>query len=568
MQRFDRPLWQQFWAIAKPYWFSQEKWRARGFLFLLLFFSLGSSIFLILETLQRGEIISSLAAKDSRRFVQAILLFLGIIVVSVPLLSFNSYLQALLSLYWRRWLTHRFLNRYFDNQTFYQISFHPDIDNPDQRIAEDIKTFTQQSLYFLVILIESVLQLIGFTGVLWSISKPLMVVLIIYAIAGTVLTMVVFGRVLIAINFNQLKKEANFRFGLVRIRENAEAIAFYRGQKQEYNQVEQRFLEALKNFNHLIRWRLNLTLFQNGFQYLTFILPSIILAPQIFSGELEIGAIVQSETAFGRIWMALSLVINQFEQLSALAAGVNRLETFAQALKTPTVLPPKGATTIDTVENCHLALQHLTLQTPNYQTTLVRDVSLAVPPGQGLLIVGASGVGKSSLLRALAGLWRSGTGTIIRPALPQMLFLPQRPYMILGSLRRQLLYPNTQAPLDDQQLLQILLQVNLANLEEKFGGLDAVEDWSQVLSVGEQQRLAFARLLLTQPRYAILDEATSALDLKNEELLYLKLQQTSITFISVGHRSTLLKYHQQVLELAGDQAWHLRPATGYRFNAE
>lgn len=220
------------------------------------------------------------------------------------------------------------------------------------------------------------------------------------------------------------------------------------------------------------------------------------------------------------------------------------------------------------MENCHLALQHLTLQTPNYQTTLVRDVSLAVPPGQGLLIVGASGVGKSSLLRALAGLWRSGTGTIIRPTAEQMLFLPQGPYMILGSLRRQLLYPNIQAPLDDQQLLQILLQVNLADLEEKFGGLDAVEDWSQVLSVGEQQRLAFARLLLTQPRYAILDEATSALDLKNEELLYLKLQQTSITFISVGHRSTLLKYHQRVLELAGDRSWHLRPGAGYRFNAE
>jgi putative ATP-binding cassette transporter len=556
--------WLQFWKVARFYWFGEEKWRARGLLFLLLILSLGSSSFLVIESLQRGEIISSLAAKDPERFLQAIWLFLGLILIGFPLLSFSTYIQGKLSLYWRSWLTHYFLNQYLEQQTFYQISLQTEIDNPDQRIAEDIKIFTQQSLYFLGIFLDAILQLIGFAVVLWIISKPLMLFLLIYALVGTVVTFVIFGKVLTRINFEQFKREANFRFGLIRVRENAEAIAFYQGQIQEQAQVQQKFLDVFKNFQKLIRWQFNLNVFQNGYQYINFILPFIVLAPRIFSGELEVGAVTQSQAAFERIGFALGLVINQFDKLSLIAAGVRRLVTLTQAMEKQTYV--SNTSTIDRKENADLALRHLTLLTPDAQNILVKELSITIPSGQSLLIVGASGVGKSSLLRAIAGLWHSGSGIIERPKREQMLFLPQKPYMILGSLRQQLMYPNSKSEIDDRQLLQLLEQVNLAHLMIRYNTLDRVEDWSNVLSLGEQQRLAFARLLVTRPKYAILDEATSALDINNEARLYQQLQGTSLTFVSVGHRPTLIKYHQQVLELAEDHSWSLSLAVNYRFN--
>jgi putative ATP-binding cassette transporter len=205
-----------------------------------------------------------------------------------------------------------------------------------------------------------------------------------------------------------------------------------------------------------------------------------------------------------------------------------------------------------------VAVEHLTLQTPNYQRTLIEDLSVELATGQGLLVMGPSGCGKSSLLRVIAGLWKSGKGAIVRPEADQILFLPQRPYMILGTLRDQLRYPQTHLEVEDSHLKQVLEQVNLADLDERFGGFDAEADWADVLSLGEQQRLTFARVLLNKPNYAILDEATSALDLDNEERLYQHLRAIGTTFLSVGHRSTLANYHQSVLELSQDKTWQVR----------
>jgi putative ATP-binding cassette transporter len=298
----------------------------------------------------------------------------------------------------------------------------------------------------------------------------------------------------------------------------------------------------------------------NTYEFLPFVLPALVVAPAIFAGEMEVGKVSEAQGAFMRVFFSLNVVVARFQQLTTFGAGINRLYTFAEFLEQTeaTQASDEQQPRIQTVEAMRLAVEHLSLQTPNGKRTLVEDLSIELRAGQGLLVMGPSGCGKSSLLRAIAGLWNSGTGAIVRPEPEQILFLPQRPYMVLGTLRDQLLYPNTHLEVEEQHLKQVLEQVNLAGLDERFGGFNAVQDWADVLSLGEQQRLTFARLLLNKPKYAILDEATSALDLGNEQRLYQHLQAKGTTFLSVGHRSTLANYHQSVLELSQDKTWQLK----------
>jgi putative ATP-binding cassette transporter len=561
MDRLNFNVLQQFWTIAKSYWSGDEKWQARGLLLGVVLFLLAYTGLSVVLNNKRGVLISALSAQDEPRFWQTVIIFIAVLVIYAPLLAGYTYLRDRLSLQWRKWLTHRFVDNYFRDRAYYNLHIsETEIDNPDQRIAEDVRSFTQESLTFLLRLVESVLSTIAFSSVLWGISRPLVFFLVLYALIGTLVTSAVFGKPLVRLNFEQLKKEANLRFSLVRIRENAEAIAFYQGEEQESNQVKHRFLDVFENVKRLLVWELNLNVLTNAYEFIPFVLPALVVAPAIFAGEMEVGKVSEAQGAFVRVFFSLNVVVARFQQLTTFGAGINRLYTFAQFLEqteeTQASEEPKPR--IQTIEADRVAVEHLSLQTPNYQRTLVEDLSVELAAGQGLLVMGPSGCGKSSLLRAIAGLWDSGTGAIVRPESNQILFLPQRPYMVLGTLRDQLLYPNTHLEVDEQHLKQVLEQVNLADLDERFGGFDAQQDWADVLSLGEQQRLTFARLLLNKPNYAILDEATSALDLGNEERLYQHLQEKGTTFLSVGHRSTLASYHQSVLELSQDKTWQIK----------
>ena len=422
---------------------------------------------------------------------------------------------------------------------------------------------------------------------LWGISRELVLFLVVYAVVGTVLTIGVFGQPLVKLNFEQLKKEANFRFSLVRVRENAEAIAFYQGEGQESAQIKDRFMAAFDNYKKLLNWELALNGLTNFYEFIPFVLPAIVVAPGVFSGEVEVGKVSEAQGAFIRVFFSLNVIVARLQSLTAFGAGIDRLYDFSDAigdvespeavaakeelpilaasLEAGTVAEP-DTTAADATEadlptialeiSPTLALDSLTLQTPNYQRTLIENLSLTLDSAGSLLVMGPSGCGKSSLLRAIAGLWQSGTGTIHRPDIQDLLFLPQKPYMVLGSLRQQMLYPYPDTKATDAQLTEVLKQVNLPDLAERYeNGFDTVEEWGDVLSLGEQQRLSFARVLIHQPAYTILDEATSALDRANEAQLYRRLAAAKNAYISVGHRESLEDYHQSLLRLAEDHTW-------------
>lgn len=552
-------------ALALPagyLWFTRKVmdngWRLLGLLISLLLAVNGLNV--LLSFLNR-DMINALQVKEVPAFWQAITILASVFIIGIPIVVCYRWVRDLLGNAWRAWLTEEIMSRYFAKRKFYKISQMGTVENPDQRISEDVKLFTQGALRFMLIVLDSVITVMSFATVLWSISHMLSVTVIIYAVVGTVAT-VLFGKRLIGINYKQEEFEANFRYQAVHIRNNAEAIAFYQGEQMEKQSIISRFGEAIKNYNFLIRWQRNLAFFTQGYDYLVVVLPILVLAPLYFTegSGVTFGHIMQANSAFGQILAALSLFVAEFATLSLFAANVNRLGDFMDELERPDEPNTAEHPRISFARGSNISLKDVTMMTPNFARTLVTGVNVDVQPGESLLFVGPSGSGKSSLLRVIGGLWDAGTGQVTAPDSKEMFFLPQLPYLPLGSLRLQLTYPNANSTATDEELRSVLKTVNLDGLIEKFakeGGLDAVKHWADVLSPGERQRLAFARLLLNKPKYAILDEASSALDPANEELLYETLKASGTTFLSVGHRESLRVHHSKVLELDGKGGWRI-----------
>ncbi|KAH1237372.1 ABC transporter D family member 2, chloroplastic [Glycine max] len=554
--------------------------------------------------------------------------------IAMLIFVLRDYARETLSLRWRSWMTRYYIDRYLKNQTFYKIQSQSIIDNPDQRIVDDLSSFTGTSLAFSLTLFNAAVDLISFSNILYGIYPPLFVVLIVYSIGGTAIS-VFLGRGLVNLNFLQEKKEADFRYGLVRVRENAESIAFYSGEESEMQLLLQRFKSAFENLTQLLIASRNLDFFTSGYRYLIQVLPAAVVAPLYFSGKIEFGVINQSLSAFNHILGDFSLIVYQFQAISAFSAVINRLGEFDDVLDrsssnslTDTVediqitykdfssssaLESNGSTPPEKYATL-LEIEDLILKTPS-ESTLIRDLSLTIKEKDSLLVMGPSGSGKTSLLRAMAGLWKTGTGKITYYVkggeYPEqsicsdvntpvnnandtyeargkclsrksgIFFLPQRPYMVLGTLREQLMYPtwtDDVVPMSDStkeknalpfltnlpnldnandkpmkpttdELIKVLEDVRLGYLLARFS-LDSIHEWSSVLSLGEQQRLAFARLLLSKPQLALLDESTSALDEVNEVHLYQKIGAANITYVSIGHRSSLCAYHDKILSIS------------------
>ena len=554
MDRFDRTFLKRWWSLAKPYWFSER--RRQGLILLAvlivltaLFIGINAQLSFIWRNVN-----NALNARDYLAFRRNIIYVVVIFLVFIPVQAFYPWFSGRLRILWREWMTHHLMKRQFTDRAYYRIGQSGSVDNPDQRISEDIASFTRGALSYVDLFGTSLVNGFVFLVILWTISPVLAPICVAYCVVGTWVSMKV-GRPLIPINFDQQRYEADFRFALVRVRDNAESIAMYGGEPREMNHLLGRFAALFNNYNRLIYRQRRLAYVTRTYDNAVSLLPYVALAGAYFAHRMEFGQFLQAAGAFGTVKDSFSVVVSSLEELTDYAAVVNRLATFQEQCEAVSA-PRLDRERIQTRKSDRITVDAMTLRTPDGRATLVRDLSFDVAPGQGLLLRGPSGTGKTSILRALAGLWDNGKGRIERPELTNALFLPQKPYLILGTLRDQLCYPRATGVSDDD-LTRALNEVNLADLPKRSGGLDVELDWASMLSPGEQQRLAFARLLINHPQYVFLDEATSALDRTNQERLYRLLCAMKITFVSVSHSLEIVDYHDQILELTGDAHWIL-----------
>ncbi len=550
----------QLWAITKAFFRSERRKRARVLLGLLLFLSIAYVGVTVLTSYAGRDFITAIEKKDGAAYVSAMWRYLGTFVVAILINVWYRWAEQSLALLWREWMSQHLIKRYFNNRAYYRLRGSENIDNPDQRICEDVRNFTQDSLGYALMVVNSVMTLVGFLGVLWSISGALVGVAVVYAIVGTFLCFVI-GRRLVRLHYDKYQKEADLRYGLVRVRDNAESIAFYRGEKREHLDLVQRVASVVMNMRSIIVWTRNLGFFRNSYNYLALVVPILIVAPMFMRGEMPFGVVTQTLEAFAAVLGAVSLVANNFEGLSAYLAGVQRLGILWDELDDFDAEEERSARESELQldeTSTKVKLDKLNVLTPDGAKHLATDLSFELSGTQSLIIMGASGSGKSSIMRTIAGLWPSGAGALERPALAQLMFLPQRPYMVTGNLRDQLRYPDQNRKDEDDHIREIMERVNLADVLGRVDGdLDRVIDWTNVLSLGEQQRVAFARLFLRLPKFVFLDEATSALDEDNQRRIYEMIRQSGMGFISVGHRETLIQYHDRVLLLEGDGRWHI-----------
>ena len=598
IQRFMR----QVAHLSLPYFRSDERWKARGLLAAIVVLNLGSVYMLVLLNEWNRVFYDALQNKDAGVFWTQLGRFTYLAMIFVAIAIYRFYLTQLLQLRWRAWMTRHLMGRWLQGHAFYRMELGRYAapsepanapnglpapgqrvpDNPDQRLQEDVNLFTTQTIDLSMGFLNAVVTLVSFVGILWSLSGGFSFALgghqftipgfmvwmaVLYCVVGSVLTHYI-GRPLIGLNFEQQRREADYRHHLMRVREYSEAIALDKGEQAEYRSLDLRFSAVLANYLKLIRKQKQLVGFTNVFGQAAVVFPMLLAAPRFFSGAIQLGELMQISSAFDRVQGALSWFVDRYDSLASWRATTERLTSFEAELSKSNVPPAQVQTAPAAANIAAIQADDLSLQLPG-GTPLVQHAQLHAAAGQHTLIQGPSGSGKSTLLRGLTGIWPWATGRVALPA--SMAVIPQRPYFPDGSLRDALAYPAPAGDYSDAALRHALQQALLPELASR---LDDRDNWTQKLSGGELQRLAIARVLLKQPAWVLADEATSALDVAAEQLLYQRLQamteQAGGALVSVAHRPTVTGFHQRVWRLvpenapAGDAAG----ASRYRVESE
>lgn len=549
-------IWGRFVQMLRELGRSDEGPRARGLLVMLIVFMFAINGLNVLNSYVNRDFMTSIENRDMDAFVFNALLYVGVFALSTVVAVLYRFVEESLGLLWRKWLTGQAIDRYLSDRTYYRLHANGDLQNPDQRISEDIRAMTATTLAFALMFLNATFTVVAFSGVLWSISPTLFVVAVIYSIAGSLLT-IYLGKPLVKLNYDQLDREANFRARLVLVRENAESVALFRREGRLRERLKERLEQLTSNFQRIIEVNRNLGYFTTGYNYLIQIIPALIVAPLFIEGKTEFGVITQSAVAFGHLLGAFSLIVTQFQSISTYTAVVARLNALRSAM---TQERPSPCPTVEVAESVgSVAYEHLSLYAPREGRVLVKDLSLSIPAGVCLLVRSTSEAAEKALFRATADLWYHGEGRILHPGHDQIFFLPERPYLPPGTLRDILLRTGEEDLVPDDRILRILKTLNLGQALEKAGGLDAERKWGDILSLGEQQRLSFARALLAEPRFIFLDHPSRSLsECPLGELLNL-LRQQGITYLTLGDTTDEPRFYDRLLEIDADGTWRLRP---------
>jgi putative ATP-binding cassette transporter len=562
-----RAFVRDLWALARPYWFSEERRAARLLLAVIVALNLGIVYINVELNHWQNAFYNTLQDKNEAEFLNQLLKFGWLAAAYIFMAVYALYLRQLLQIRWRRWLTERYLNKWLDGRMYYRLQLTDrGTDNPDQRIAEDLRLFADLTLTYTLDLMSTIVTLASFLAILWSLSGALSFtvgdtlfsipgylvwVALVYAIGGTWLTHRI-GKPLVGLHYDQQRFEADLRYSLVRFRENAEGVALYQGEADEKRNFVARFGEVMANWWHIMQRRKRLSAFTYSYGQVAVIFPYIVVAPRFFSGAIPLGGLMQTASAFTYVQSSLSWFVDVYQRLAEWKATVDRLIGFHNAIECAraeaTACP--GIARKRASETRGIVLDEVRLELPGGRV-LLEGTSAEFLPGEAVLVMGPSGVGKSTLFRAIAGIWPFGDGHVHVPAGARVLFLPQKPYLQVGSLRDVMNYPEYDGQYADTDLRQTLVDCGLSHLAPR---LDDHQNWALELSAGEQQRIAMCRALLRRPDWLMLDEATSALDAPAEAELYrlLRARLPDTTIISIGHRPGLAAFHDRKLDLWAD----------------
>ena len=555
---FDRVTGRRFVRAVKYFLTSEVRWQARGLFALLFAFAFTINGLNVLNSYVGRDFMTAIVHRDRTGFIREAVLYLGVFALSTAVAVLYRFTEERLGLFWRVWLTRRIIGQYFSDRTYLHLKESATVENPDQRIAEDVRTFTATTLSFTLLFMNGALTVLSFSGVLWTISPLLFGVALGYAVIGTLAT-IYLGRPLIGLTYRQSDREASFRSDLIHVRENAESIALLRREGRLTARLLRRIDDLADNFRRIVAVNRNLSFFTTGYNYLIQIIPMLIVAPLFIRGKVEFGVITQSAMAFTTLLGAFSLIINQFGSISSFAAVIARLGALVGAVEEG---PPSGGTRVAVVEDAgRISYEALTLYSPEGGGELFKYLTVDIPRGTRVLIIGPNEAARMALFRATAGIWTAGVGTVVRPPLEEIFFLPQRPYLPPRTLRDLLLTGQEEAMTDDK-ITAALREAGLDSVPTRAGGLDSEHDWSTMLSVAEQQLLALTRLTLARPAFALRDRVTAALKPAQVRQALRRFDENSITYITFAEDAESLELYDALLEIDADGAWSWRRTGG------